>query len=149
MVSWDAEDDEEFAVDSEDFFSDDAIASEFGSDADDPFFASATFLTADDPMPRPDHVRVVAILDAIPGSGSRDEDGDRGNRRSLEGEHDRSGYTIVGSAPEQDRSQRPDERAEGDALAELLEDPIHALPAEKLGSRRPSSTCTSVMFECG
>ena len=73
----DAEDDEAFAVDSEDFFSDDAIASEFGSDADDPFFASATFLTADDPMPRPDHVRVVAILDAIPGSGSRDEDGDR------------------------------------------------------------------------
>ena len=64
----DAEDGGVIEDDSEGLFSNDAIEMEVGSDADDPFFGSSTFLTADDPTPRPDHVRVVAIIDAIPGS---------------------------------------------------------------------------------
>lgn len=55
-----------FDSETEWFGPDDSFAAEFGGDAGDAFSGTPTFLTAGDPMPRPDHVRVVAILDAVP-----------------------------------------------------------------------------------
>ena len=49
----------------------DAFEGEFGSDASDPFSGAMTFLTAEAPMPRPDHVRMVAIIDAVPAGNLR------------------------------------------------------------------------------
>lgn len=73
MPDVDQDGEDELDAESGGAFSDDAFAAEFGSDAEDPFSGSPTLLTTGDPMPRPDHVRVVAILDAVPVSESRGE----------------------------------------------------------------------------
>ena len=73
MPEFDQDGEDELDAESGGARSDDAFAADFGSEAGDLFSGSPTLLTTGDPMPRPDHVRVVAILDAVPVSESRGE----------------------------------------------------------------------------